>query len=136
MGDGEDYAVMKVAVEKEKLPVNMVGFQTKPMKFLAKSAVYLSSSRFEGLPYALIEASSIGLPIVATDEKGNNEVAINDENGLTFNTAEEGAAALRRILSNKQEYERMSINSRKLFEERFTIDVMIDDLLKVYKALA
>lgn len=135
VGDGDDFATMKDIVDKEHLPVDMVGFQTKPMEFLVRSAIYLSTSRFEGLPYALIEASSVGLPIVATDVKGNNEVAINDENGLTFNTAEEGAAALRRILSNKQEYERMSINSRKLFEERFTIDVMIDDLIKVYKAL-
>ena len=135
VGDGEDFATMKDAVEKEQLPVDMVGFQTKPMKYLTKSAVYLSTSRFEGLPYALIEASSIGLPIVATDVKGNNEVAINGENGLTFKTAEEGAAALRRILNDKQEYERMSINSRKLFEEKFTINVMINDLMKVYKAL-
>ena len=136
VGDGEDFATMKDAVEKEQLPVDMVGFQTKPMKYLTKSAVYLSTSRFEGLPYALIEASSIGLPIVATDVKGNNEVAINGENGLTFKTAEEGAAALRRILNDKQEYERMSINSRKLFEEKFTIDVMINNLTKIYKVLA
>lgn len=136
VGDGDDFATMKDAVEKEHLPVDMVGFQTKPMEFLAKSAVYLSTSRFEGLPYALIEASSIGLPIVATDVKGNNEVAINGENGLTFKTAEGGAAALRRILNDKQEYDRMSINSRKLFEERFTIDVMINVLMKVYKVLA
>ena len=136
VGDGDDFALMKNAIEKEHLPVEMVGFQVKPMTFLAKSAIYLSTSRFEGLPYALIEASSIGLPIVATDVKGNNEVAINGENGLTFKTAEDGACALRRILNDKEEYERMSINSRKIFEERFTIDVMIGDLMKIYNSLA
>lgn len=136
IGDGEDFAAMKEIIDEEHLPVDMVGFQTKPMDFLLKSTIYLSTSRFEGLPYALIEASSIGLPIVATDVKGNNEVAINGDNGLTFKTAEDGASALRRILNDKKEYERMSINSRKLFEERFTIDVMINDLMNIYKSLA
>lgn len=135
VGDGEEYATMKEVIDKDHLPVDMVGFQPKPMDFLVKSAIYLSTSRFEGLPYALIEAASIGLPIVATDVKGNNEVVINGKNGLTFKTAEEGANALRIILNDKKEYERMSINSRKLFEERFTITVMIERLIKLYKSL-
>jgi len=135
VGDGEDFAIMKDAVEKEKLPVDMVGFQTKPLKYLKQASVYLSTSRFEGLPYALIEASSVGLPLVATDVKGNNEVAINQENSLTFRTAVEGASALRKILNDKQIYEQMSLNSRKIYEERFTINVMVDGLMKLYKSL-
>ena len=135
VGNGEDFANMKEAVNKDNLPVDMVGFQTRPMDYLKQASVYLSTSRFEGLPYALIEAASVGLPLVATDVKGNNEVAINHENGLTFRTAEEGASAIRKVLNDKQTYERMSLNSRKLYEELFTIKVMVDRLIKIYKTL-
>ena len=117
------------------LPVDLVGFQKEPMKFLKKAVIYLSTSRFEGLPYALIEAASVGLPLVATDVKGNNEVAINGENGITYKTAEEGAAALRRILGHKLVYDKMSSKSRKIFEDKFTVKVMIEDLMKLYKSL-
>ena len=113
----------------------MLGFQTNPMDYLKQASVYLSTSRFEGLPYALIEAASVGLPLVATDVKGNNEVAINHENGLTFRTAEEGASAIRKVLNDKQTYERMNLNSRKLYEERFTINAMIHSLMNLYKSL-
>ena len=135
VGDGEDFVAMKEIVEMEKLPVDLVGFQKEPMKFLKKAVIYLSTSRFEGLPYALIEAASVGLPLVATDVKGNNEVAINGENGITYKTAEEGAAALRRILGDKLVYDKMSSKSRKIFEDKFTVKVMIEDLMKLYKSL-
>ena len=135
VGDGEDFQAMKESVENEQLPVDMLGFQTNPMDYLKQASVYLSTSRFEGLPYALIEAASVGLPLVATDVKGNNEVAINHENGLTFRTAEEGASAIRKVLNDKQTYERMNLNSRKLYEERFTINAMIHSLMNLYKSL-
>lgn len=136
LGDGEDFPAMKDAVEKENLPIDMVGFQPKPMNYLKRASIYLSTSRFEGLPYALIEAASVGLPLVATDVKGNNEVALNGENGLTFKTAEEGAAALKKILNDKEIYAHMSSRSRELFVDRFTIKVMIENLMKLYKSLS
>ena len=102
------------------------------MKYLHNSSVYLSTSRFEGLPYALVEASSIGLPLVVTDVVGNNEVAINNENGFTFGSAEEGASALRKILNDDVLFRNMSKRSREMFEEKFTIEVMIHKLLIVY----
>lgn len=132
VGDGEDFSSLKKLVETENLPVEMVGFQKDPMKFLQNSCVYLSTSRFEGLPYALVEAASVGLPLVATDVVGNNEVAINNENGFTFKSAEEGATALRRILNDDVLFKKMSKRSRELFEEKFSIEVMIHKLLIVY----
>ena len=135
VGDGEDFAEIKEAVEREKLPVDMVGFQTEPMEFLKKATVYLSTSRFEGLPYALIEAASVGIPIVATDVKGNNEVAINGENGITFKTADEGASALQLLLNDKQRYDQMCQNSRRLYEQKFTINAMVEGIMRLYKSL-
>ena len=43
VGDGEDFASMRKAVEKESLPVDMVGFQTKPIGFLVKSSIMTKS---------------------------------------------------------------------------------------------
>lgn len=63
------------------MPIDFVGFTKEPMKYLQSSDLYLSTSRFEGLPYGLIEAASVGLPIVASNVKGNNEVVNNGYNG-------------------------------------------------------
>lgn len=47
--------------------VALPGFVANPYPYLAKSAVYVLSSRWEGLPVALIEALACGTPVVATD---------------------------------------------------------------------
>ncbi|MFC6920913.1 glycosyltransferase [Meiothermus taiwanensis] len=45
----------------------MPGFVANPFAYLARAAVFVLSSRWEGLPGALIEAMACGTPVVSTD---------------------------------------------------------------------
>lgn len=47
-----------------------------------KASVFISTSRFEGLPLVLIEAATMGLPIIGFNITGNDEVVVNGKNGL------------------------------------------------------
>lgn len=47
--------------------VSFPGFVKDIRKVIRKDAIFVLSSRFEGIPNTLIEAMSIGLPIVSTD---------------------------------------------------------------------
>ncbi|WDW10073.1 glycosyltransferase [Priestia aryabhattai] len=47
--------------------VHFLGFKENPYKYLANADLYVSTSLHEGLPMTLIEAMSLGLPIVSTD---------------------------------------------------------------------
>ncbi len=47
--------------------VEMPGFVHNPYKFMARSDLFVLSSRWEGLPTVLIEALSLNLPVVSTD---------------------------------------------------------------------
>lgn len=51
-------------------------------KHYLNSSIYLMTSRWEGLPLVLAEAMSFGLPIVAFDQSGSNEVLINGTKGI------------------------------------------------------
>ncbi|MGI9213457.1 MAG: glycosyltransferase [Methylococcaceae bacterium] len=47
--------------------VDWPGFVTNPYAYLARAAVFVLSSRWEGCPNVLIEALAVGTPVVATD---------------------------------------------------------------------
>ncbi len=47
--------------------VELPGFVANPYGYLAHAALFVLSSRWEGLPFALVEALAVGTPVVATD---------------------------------------------------------------------
>ena len=59
-----------------------VGFQDDIRKFLSITNLFALPSYREGLPNSLIEAGSFGIPLLATDINGCNEVIENNETGL------------------------------------------------------
>lgn len=132
VGNGEDFQRLKELSFKEGIHINFVGFSNEPIKYLKEADIYLSTSRFEGLPYALIEAASVGLPIVATDVKGNNECVKDKESGFLFNTVDQGVSCIKELL-NDSIRKRMGNRSRQFFLENFTIEKMIHKIILVYE---
>ena len=132
VGDGEDFVRLKQKSVEEHVNINFIGFTEYPMSYLKNADLYLSTSRFEGLPYALIEAASVGLPIVATDVVGNNEVVLHDYNGLVFKTEQEAVDAIKKLSINADLLNRYSINSRELYLKTFTMEKMISSIVDTY----
>jgi glycosyltransferase involved in cell wall biosynthesis len=69
IGEGEQRNALKdlgreLGVEEE---VRLPGFVTNPYAYMARSAVFALSSKWEGLGMALIEAMACGTPVVSTD---------------------------------------------------------------------
>ena len=71
LGMGKLEPELKQLVEDLKLKndVHFLGWQNNPFKFLAKSKVFVLSSLWEGLPYAILEAMACGLPVISADCK-------------------------------------------------------------------
>jgi glycosyltransferase involved in cell wall biosynthesis len=69
IGEGElrDYLLNLAAALKVEKDVLLLGFQENPFKYVARSAVFVLSSLFEGFPNALAEAMAAGCPVVASD---------------------------------------------------------------------
>jgi len=63
--------------------VYMLGFQENPFKYIAKADVFVLSSLSEGLPGAIIEAMTLGVPVISTDcPSGPREIIKNNDNGI------------------------------------------------------
>ncbi|MEK7662218.1 MAG: glycosyltransferase family 4 protein [Patescibacteria group bacterium] len=68
----------------------------------------------EGMPNVILEAMSSGLPIVATDIKGNNELVKNEVNGFLYKRQEELTPILKKCIENKGALIDMGPESRKI----------------------
>jgi len=133
VGDGQDFNRLKKTAEQEKLNISFIGFSNEPFKYLESASIYLSTARFEGLPYALIEAASVGLPIIATNVIGNNETLENGKSGYLFNTEKEAINYILCLKNNPSLYTNMVLHSQRYFEEHFSLNKMINKLEEIYQ---
>lgn len=137
-GDGEEKSNILNEIEKKKLSnIILKGFITNPTEYLTASDLYLSTSINEGLPYSLIEASMCGLPIIASDVVGNNDIVINSLNGFLYDLKDLNKVVelIMRIKEDKVLYRKLSLDSRRIFLEKFQERKMIDELKKVYQEI-
>ena len=98
----------------------MPGWQKNVTKWLQKFDVFLLYSKWEGLPLSILEAMSFGLPIVASDIKGNNEL-VSDANGILvpINDIDRLISVLLSLPDKKKKLRMWGENSRKIVEEKF-----------------
>ncbi|MFH1569589.1 MAG: glycosyltransferase family 4 protein [Gemmatimonadota bacterium] len=92
-----------------------------PELYLAMDVAVLPSHR-EGIPRALMEASAMGLPAVATDIRGCREVVERGRGGLLFPVGDIDAftGAVAGLLADAGARERMGRAGRQRILERFT----------------
>jgi glycosyltransferase involved in cell wall biosynthesis len=98
---------------------------------------FVLSSYLEGLPMVLLQASSIGMPMVATDVGGNAEVVIHGSNGFVVPTRDDRAlaGAMERVLKlSDGERVKMAQYGREFARERFEIERILDRWEALYVA--
>ncbi len=95
----------------------------------------LPSTEREGLGVALIEAMAQGLPLVGTRLGGIPEVIEGNANGFLVppNNIEELACAIERLMTGKDMNRRMGQMGRKIFEKKFTLEIMMAKMERLYK---
>ena len=77
LGWGPDRKELEALVKELELEdaVDLPGYVQNPYAYMARSAVFVLSSAWEGLPTVLIEAMGLGTPVVSTDcESGPAEI--------------------------------------------------------------
>jgi len=136
VGDGQDkHKLEKLASQENLTNILFTGFSDNVAQYLSWADIYLSTSRWEGLPYALMEAASLGIPIVASNVVGNNEIVKPGEKGFLFNLqSPEVAVNYINVLANDKElYAAMSAAAQHTFRKKFRIEAMIAKLESVYE---
>jgi glycosyltransferase involved in cell wall biosynthesis len=103
--------------------------------YLAVSNVLVLPSYREGLPNILLEAGSFGLPLIASDINGCNEVVRHRENGLLVEKKNIKAlrGSIKQLVENEALYQQFKRNARKMIQDRFEQNLFYQALLREFR---
>lgn len=117
--------------------VIMLGFRKDIPDIFAVSDLYVMPSYREGLSKSMMEAMCYGLPVVASNIRGNSDLVGNNEGGILVSSPtanNEFKNAIELIASDKTIYDRF--RQRNLnFIKNYDINVVSNQLDEIYKEM-
>ena len=135
VGDGPLYTILKLQAESLEISnhVLFLGTRSDVYDILRSSDMFVLSSRFEGLPIALLEAMSIGLPVISTRVEGVDEIIHNNEEGLLVGVENinDLANAIIDLLSNKAKRQKMGKAGKDRVSDGFSFEQMCHEYAKL-----
>ncbi len=139
--EGEDYLeVLRRRARERGVSdrVRTIGFRADVPELLSSLSVKVLPSIFgEGSSLVLMEAMALGVPVIASDTEGNNEVIEHGRSGLLVppRRAEKLAGAILRLLRDRDEAGRLAEGGRRRAREFFAADRMAASYREEYDAL-
>lgn len=132
VGDGSIKGNLKLLAKKLDLTNNIVfvGEQRNVISWMKVFDVFVLVSDYEGMSNALLEAMSIGLPVIGTDMSENREIIKDNENGLLtpVRNPEILAEKIELIIKNQELKNKLSVNSKKFIIENFSLQNFIEEI--------
>lgn len=107
--------------------------QKKLESYLANADIYLSTSLWEGLPLSVLEAMSIGLPVILSNCVGNRDLV--EDNGVLYIDKIEAVKNINELLKNKIWINKKGHNSKIIVENNFNMRNMAISYLNIYKGM-
>jgi len=142
-GKGKEQRKLKDLVKdlgvKEK--VFFAGYRTDILEICKISDIFLFTSRQEGLPVAVMQAMAAGLPVIASDIRGNRDLLAPDKDSkskdylVDVDDTEEFTKKLNYLLKKEKECEKLGevnvANCRKYFD----IELVHDRMTEIYEEM-
>ena len=139
-GEGELRGSLERQIRERRLEkhVHLLGFRPDVLSLHKSFDLFVMSSVTEGLGTSLLDAMACGKPIVATEAGGIPEVVQNGVTGWLVPPRDHPAMAdaIVGLLNDPALCRRMGEASRITARERFSVERMVLDTLRVYQRVA
>lgn len=136
IGSGPDREALELQVTSFKLQdrVELTGAvsREKVLEYLSGSNIFILNTSFESFSFQVVEAMSLGLPVITTNIGNLAEIIENGVDGILVepNNKEQFLNAIEKL--NKDENFRNGISQRaKIKAEKFSIENTINELVKI-----
>lgn len=128
VGDGEckEELLSQIKTLGVNENVTLAGYQdrTTVLSFVKSSDIFIMPSRYEGTPIALLEAGSLGVPIIASNVGGIPELVQDRSHALLVppNDPQALAQAVTLLIEDKKLAETLSTNAVERIQEKFNTE--------------
>jgi L-malate glycosyltransferase len=139
VGDGEwrERLERQIGLSGKSDHFHLVGVKTQVIPYLSIMDIYLSTSEFEGLPIAMLEAMSCEVPVVATRAGGIGEVVQHGVQGFLSEIEEydELVDFCIQLIQNPELQNQMAKAARERVVKQFSMTRMVEELEGVYESV-
>jgi glycosyltransferase EpsD len=133
LGDGILLDECKKLCETLQLQNNVIfcGHISEPSVYYKLADCVISASRFEGLPFNVIEALYFNKPVIASNVKGHKDLIKHDFNGYLFEygNLEQLAESIEKIVIDEN-YNRLKNNA--VLDAKYLYENVKNEILKEY----
>jgi glycosyltransferase involved in cell wall biosynthesis len=114
-----------------------LGERKEAVELMSLFDIFVLPSLWEGLPFVLVEAATLGIPIIATAVDGVAEIIEDRETGLLVPPEDSQALAdaIIRLLMDKESAFRLAERAKALIPARFPLRRMVDQTQNLYLKL-
>jgi len=107
------------------------------LALMADCDIFVLASTYEGLPHVVLEAMSLGLPVIATSVGGIPELVQDGETGVLIEDgdAETLSAAVLRLIASPELLQRMK-NKAQLKAKTFSLSRMVEETERVLQTVS
>jgi glycosyltransferase involved in cell wall biosynthesis len=135
IGEGEERSRLQLKIDTIGLNENvlLIGKVENAKRLLKAFDIFVLTSKTEALPYVLLEAGFVGLPILASRVGGIPEIIDNDKSGILVRPRKEDIKnGLVYLLKNPNLMIQFSNEINKKIKEDFTFEKMMEKTLQIY----
>jgi len=137
VGDGSERKMLESLAAELNISaqVRFWGQQLDVAPYISAADAFIMSSKSEGVPISLLQAFSLGVPAIVPDVGGMAEVVRLAKAGIIVpaEDATEMTKAILRLAASDAEREEFSENAEKAFHSRFTLQIMVDAYMDLYR---
>lgn len=132
VGDGSMKKAWDRTVETHNLKeyVTQIPWSETPLEWLAAADLFLHPAAYEGMPLALLEAMSCGLPCLVSKDLAEDQDYLNQDNALIIETQN---PAWTQALTDPERLKILGQQARQFIAQRHTTTHMAEGYLSFYQ---
>ena len=140
IGDGGHRQAVEREIERLQLQesVHITGFTEQVAAYLSQLHYYVNASFTEAMPISIIEAMSLGIPVIGSNVGGIPEIVKDGANGylVDFENEQQAAAHITGIMHrHQQDFARLKENAFQTYVTQFSDETYASKLQMFYASL-